>query len=86
MIVRILIDMNLSPNWVPLLQRHGWAAVHWSTIGDPCAPDAEVMAWAATHQYVVFTHDLARFTDGLHTGRWPCRRRPFLAFAGASGL
>ena len=22
---------------------------------------------------------LARFTDGLHTGRWPCRRRPSLA-------
>ena len=29
---------------------------------------------------------LARFRDGLHTGRWPCRRRPSLAFAGASGL
>ena len=58
MSVRLLIDMNLSPDWVPLLQRHGWAAVHWSTVGDPCAPDAEVMAWAATHQYVVFTHDL----------------------------
>ena len=29
---------------------------------------------------------LARFTFALHTGRWPCRRRPSLAFAGASGL
>ena len=34
MSVKILIDMNLSPDWVPVLKRHGWSAVHWSTIGD----------------------------------------------------
>ena len=27
--------MNLSPQWVPVLRKHGWEAVHWSTIGDP---------------------------------------------------
>ena len=31
MSVKILIDMNLSPDWVPVLKRHGWSAVHWST-------------------------------------------------------
>lgn len=58
MSIRILIDMNLSPDWAPLLQQHGWSAVHWSTVGDPRAADREIMAWALANQHVVFTHDL----------------------------
>ena len=58
MSVRLLIDMNLSPDWVPYLSGHGWEAVHWSTVGDPRAADQEIMTWAGTNQYVVFTHDL----------------------------
>ncbi len=58
MSIRVLIDMNLSPDWAPFLQRHGWEAVHWSAVGDPRAPDREIMAWALAQQYVVFTHDL----------------------------
>ena len=27
--VKLLPDMNLSPDWVPVLERHGWEAVHW---------------------------------------------------------
>lgn len=27
-------------------------------VGDPRASDAAIMEWAATHEYVVFTHDL----------------------------
>ena len=56
--LQILVDMNLSPQWVPVLQKHGWAAVHWSTVGDPGAIDKDIMDWAREHQYVVFTHDL----------------------------
>lgn len=33
MSLQILIDMNLSPDWVDELSKHGWAAVHWSAIG-----------------------------------------------------
>ena len=29
MSIAILVDMNLSPDWVPLLQGHGWPTVHW---------------------------------------------------------
>jgi predicted nuclease of predicted toxin-antitoxin system len=58
MSVKILIDMNLSPGWVPLLQQHGWSAVHWSTIGDPRAADQDIMAWALANSHAVFTHDL----------------------------
>ena len=58
MTVRILVDMNLSVEWIPLLEQAGWPAVHWSAIGDPRADDATVMAWARSHGYAVFTHDL----------------------------
>lgn len=56
--LKLLVDMNLSPEWVPALGSHGWLAVHWSTVGDPGASDMDIMDWAAAHQYVVFTHDL----------------------------
>ena len=56
--LQILIDMNLSPQWVPALQKHGWPAVHWSAVGDPGPSDKDIMDWARDHQYVVFTHDL----------------------------
>ena len=58
MSVPILIDMNLSPEWVAELARHGWTAVHWSPIGDPRAEDSTLMAWALANGHVVFTHDL----------------------------
>ena len=35
MSLAILVDMNLSPDWVPLLRQRGWSAVHWSMVGDP---------------------------------------------------
>ena len=46
MSIQILIDMNLSPDWVDELAKDGFAAVHWSTIGDPRAMDREIMDWA----------------------------------------
>ena len=56
--MKILIDMNLSPEWVTVLTNHGITAVHWSTVGDPRAADALIMDWARENGYVVFTHDL----------------------------
>jgi predicted nuclease of predicted toxin-antitoxin system len=58
MSVRLVVDMNLSVEWVAELARHGWAAGHWSTIGDPRAEDSVIMAWARANAHVVFTHDL----------------------------
>jgi predicted nuclease of predicted toxin-antitoxin system len=58
MSVQLVIDMNLSVEWVAELARHGWSAVHWSTVGDPAAEDAVIMAWARTNGFVIFTHDL----------------------------
>lgn len=56
--MRILIDMNLSPDWVAVFQVAGIEAVHWSTIGQANAPDTVIFAYALQHKYVVFTHDL----------------------------
>src|SRR2546423_4084339 len=56
--MKILVDMNLSPDWVSVLTNHGITAVHWSTVGDPRAEDSIIMKWARTNSYVVFTHDL----------------------------
>jgi predicted nuclease of predicted toxin-antitoxin system len=58
MSIKILIDMNLSPDWVPTLQDAGWSAVHWSTVGDPRATDRSIMDWAESNGYLVFTLDL----------------------------
>lgn len=58
MSLRILIDMNLSPDWVAVLSGAGWHAVHWSVVGDKRAPDRDIMAWAVANGHVVFTHDL----------------------------
>jgi predicted nuclease of predicted toxin-antitoxin system len=56
--VKVLIDVNLSPDWVPVLLHHGWSAIHWSTVGDPRATDRTIMDWASANGYIVFTHDL----------------------------
>jgi predicted nuclease of predicted toxin-antitoxin system len=58
MSLRLLLDMNLSPDWVEALRSHGIESRHWSKVGDPRAADAEIMAWAASNGFVVFTHDL----------------------------
>lgn len=58
MSLRIVVDMNLSVDWIPLLEQAGWSAVHWSAVGDPRAEDETIMAWALTNGHVVFTHDL----------------------------
>ncbi|MGH7564496.1 MAG: DUF5615 family PIN-like protein [Gemmatimonadota bacterium] len=52
------MDMNLPPSWISVLERNGYSAIHWSTIGDPGAPDSELLSWARDNNHVVFTNDL----------------------------
>lgn len=56
--MKLLVDMNLSPLWIPLLISAGWEAVHWSSVGKGDAPDREIMSYANQHDYVVITHDM----------------------------
>ena len=50
--------MNLTPTWVPFLEKEGYEAKHWSNIGPITAPDTAIMEWARRNGYIVFTHDL----------------------------
>ena len=56
--IKILIDMNLSPNWVEIFDAEDWEAVHWSKVGDYGAKDEVILKWAKDHGFIVFTHDL----------------------------
>ncbi|HLC17335.1 MAG TPA: DUF5615 family PIN-like protein [Thermodesulfovibrionia bacterium] len=56
--MKILIDMNLTPDWVEVFKKEGWQAVHWSMVGDPRTSDRTIMNWARKNEYIVFTHDL----------------------------
>jgi len=57
-VIKIIVDMNLPPRWVPVLKAEGWDAVHWSSIGSPGAADAEIFRYAKDGSYAVLTHDL----------------------------
>jgi predicted nuclease of predicted toxin-antitoxin system len=56
--VKLLLDMNLSPTWVMVLQEAGFEVLHWSKVGKPSASDHEIFDWAASNGYVIITHNL----------------------------
>jgi predicted nuclease of predicted toxin-antitoxin system len=56
--VKLLIDMNLSPAWAPLLAAAGFEATHWSQVGRVDAPDEDLFQWARKEGAEAFTHDL----------------------------
>jgi predicted nuclease of predicted toxin-antitoxin system len=58
MSLKIVLDMNLSPDLVEVFQFHGWETVHWSQIGAGNAKDRVIMEWAKENGYVVVSHDL----------------------------
>lgn len=64
MTLSIVVDMNLSTEWAPLLIREGWPTIHWSDVGNPNAADSEIMEWARIRRQTIFTHDLD-FTTAL---------------------
>ncbi len=56
--MKLVLDMNLSPEWASFLTSNGVEATHWSSVGRVDARDSEIMAWARDGGWVVFTHDL----------------------------
>ena len=56
--MNILIDMNLSSDWVAPLQAGGHGAVHWSELGAANAPDDEIVIYARDNGFVLLTNDL----------------------------
>lgn len=56
--MKLLVDMNLSWQWVNYFAQNGIEAVHWSEVGDPRAKDEVIMHWAMQNGAVIFTNDL----------------------------
>jgi predicted nuclease of predicted toxin-antitoxin system len=56
--MKILIDMNLTPDWVTAFAAANIESIHWSTVGDPQAEDKRIVEYARQNGYVIFTHDL----------------------------
>jgi predicted nuclease of predicted toxin-antitoxin system len=56
--MKILIDMNLAPSWVSVLNQAGHDALHWSSVGNPTDDDPTILQWARQHGRLLFTHDL----------------------------
>ena len=83
--MKLLVDMNLSPSWVDRLARHGFEAVHWSTIGAATAPDAEILTWANEHGFVVITNDLDFSATRRSTSREELRRYDSVSTEAQSG-
>jgi len=54
--MKVLVDMNLSPDWAGFLAEAGFEAVHWSKVGSKSA--TELMKWAAENDHIVLTADL----------------------------
>lgn len=51
--MKILIDMNLSPNWTAVLKAENIEAVHWSSVGESNAPDEKIMRFARENDFVI---------------------------------
>jgi predicted nuclease of predicted toxin-antitoxin system len=62
--VNILVDMNLSPEWVEFLARPGWIIRRWNEVGQATAEDPDIALWAAQNKFAVLTQDLD-FSDIL---------------------
>jgi predicted nuclease of predicted toxin-antitoxin system len=56
--MRFLVDMNLSPRWVDFLAAAGYEAVHWMDLGEPDAPDREILEHAHRNGQIILSQDL----------------------------
>jgi len=56
--MKLLLDINLSPRLRPVPEASGLEVAHWSELGPADADDADIMAYAKAHDFVVVTHDL----------------------------
>src|SRR5262249_7675480 len=57
-LMRLLVDMNLTPRWIGFLIAAGHDAAHWSSIGAGDAKDPEIFNYAREHDRILLTNDL----------------------------
>lgn len=58
MIMKLLIDMNLSPKLVDMFTNKGIKTNHWYKIGKLNAPDTEILSYAKQNNFIILTCDL----------------------------
>ncbi len=56
--MKLVVDMNLSPDRVAYLKEAGHDAIHWSSVGAANAPDDDILRWATDQERIVLTGDL----------------------------
>ena len=56
--MKILIDVCLSPDWVPFFRENGVEAIHWTMIGACDAEDSAIFSYANDNKWIILTHDL----------------------------
>ncbi len=56
--MKLVFDMNLTPNWLAWLAPQGFDAVHWESVSARNASDEAIMNWARDESRVVVTNDL----------------------------
>lgn len=66
--LKLLLDMNLSPKLVPVLITAGYESAHWYTFGVPDADDREIVAHAKKEKRLIITNDLDFGTILAETG------------------
>ena len=58
MSLKIVVDMNLTPEWIPFLTAQGYNAVYWRNVGKCYDHDSTIMLWAVLNGHVVLSNDL----------------------------
>jgi predicted nuclease of predicted toxin-antitoxin system len=56
--VKLLLDMNLSPEWCVALRHPNWEVHHWTEIGPANAEDQVLIEWAKKNGFALVTQDL----------------------------
>ena len=56
--MKILIDMNLSPQWKEYLRNNSFDVIHWSDVGTGKESDSVIMEYARNNNFVLLSHDL----------------------------
>lgn len=51
------------------LRARGFDSVHWAAVGDPRAPDSELVQWSRDNDRILVTHDLGISAILAATGR-----------------
>lgn len=56
--IKLLADMNISPQTVQTLQQNGWDVIRMTDVLYQSASDREILEWAGSNNRVIVTQDL----------------------------